>query len=278
MPSWRLSTRLLVVIHVGSARARPPRRFWFVSARPHCGAGRGPLLASGAGEYFAIVWPELPRNSTEVALIVFATIVATLDVRANSWITGGFLALELLVLVTLTALGLMHPSRGMNVFLIAAGRQQFRCAYCGTVALNHTTCAGGALDVGRLPKCRVLCRGDRRSWSKSRSRSSAVVGHCRRDSVGSAGCRNCRSRISSRPHDCISPHKCLCAGTRRPQCEHCDELWHRPRDRERPHRSHQCLGPDPLSRPHATARGQMSSTDGLPQFTTAFGHQCRRRL
>lgn len=79
--------------------------------------GVGALLAAGAGEYLAAVWPALPRRETAVLVIVCATIIAMLKVRTNAWITGGFLAVELLVLVALTVLGLMHPSRGVGAFV-----------------------------------------------------------------------------------------------------------------------------------------------------------------
>ena len=46
------------------------------------GPGVGALLAAGAGEYLTVVWPALPRIGTAVALIVFATTIATLNVRA----------------------------------------------------------------------------------------------------------------------------------------------------------------------------------------------------
>ena len=79
--------------------------------------GVGGILGAGASEYLAVVWPALSGRGTAVLVIICATSVAMLNVRTNSWVTGGFLALELLALVALTVLGLMHPSRGVGAFV-----------------------------------------------------------------------------------------------------------------------------------------------------------------
>ncbi len=79
------------------------------------GPAVGAILGAGAAESIVVVWPALSGTGTAVLALVFATVIATLSVRANSWIAGGFLGIELLVLLVLTVLGLAHPSRGIEV-------------------------------------------------------------------------------------------------------------------------------------------------------------------
>ncbi len=71
------------------------------------------VLALGAGNYLRGVWPELPVVPFAVGLTGFATVCGILNVRTNAVITGIFLAVELLALVALAALGFSHPARGV---------------------------------------------------------------------------------------------------------------------------------------------------------------------
>ena len=90
------------------------------------GMGVGAIMGAGASEYLRFVWPDLSATSTAVVVIALSTIVATLDVRTNSWVAGACFAIEVLLLVVLTILGLMQASRGVDsmlspLFVDAAG-------------------------------------------------------------------------------------------------------------------------------------------------------------
>ena len=69
------------------------------------------VLALGASAYLRAVWPDLPVTAVAVGFVGFATVLGVLNIRTNAVVTGLFLAVELIALVVLAALGLMHPSR-----------------------------------------------------------------------------------------------------------------------------------------------------------------------
>jgi len=77
------------------------------------------VIALGTGDYLSAAWSALDGVWVGVVVIVATTAVAALDIRTNAWVTGVFLATELLALVVLTVLGFLNPERGPGAFLSA---------------------------------------------------------------------------------------------------------------------------------------------------------------
>jgi len=71
------------------------------------------VLALGASEYIAVVVPELDQTAVAIAIIAATTLLGILHIRTNAWITGVFLALELLALAALAGLGLCNAERSL---------------------------------------------------------------------------------------------------------------------------------------------------------------------
>lgn len=70
-----------------------------------------PLFALGTADYLADVLTVDPRLAGVVVMLM-ATAIAILDVRANALVTGIFLALEVLAAAVVAVLGLAHAKRG----------------------------------------------------------------------------------------------------------------------------------------------------------------------
>lgn len=77
------------------------------------------VIALGTGDYLSAAWSALDGVWVGAVVIVATTVVAALDIRTNAWVTGVFLATELLALVVLTVLGFLHPERGPGALLSA---------------------------------------------------------------------------------------------------------------------------------------------------------------
>lgn len=76
------------------------------------------LMALGAVDYLSAFAPGLPRIPFAIALLVGSTLFSILNIRLNAWVTGLFLAVELVVLAALAALGLAHVHRPMSELLM----------------------------------------------------------------------------------------------------------------------------------------------------------------
>jgi amino acid transporter len=72
------------------------------------------VLALGAGDYIAVIVPGLNQTAVAVAIIAATTLLGILHIRTNAWVTGIFLALELLALAVLTVLGFMNIHRSLS--------------------------------------------------------------------------------------------------------------------------------------------------------------------
>jgi len=81
---------------------------WMVTA--------GPLMAVSAkfdATYLAEVFPGLPLPPTTYAVVLAGVLLALPKVRTSAFITGIFLAIEMLGVVALIATGLWHPTRDL---------------------------------------------------------------------------------------------------------------------------------------------------------------------
>ena len=76
------------------------------------------LSGYGVASYLAAVWPWLPPRPTAAVLVVVVTLVSVLNIRMNARVTGLFLAVELLSLLVLTALGFAAARRGLGPALL----------------------------------------------------------------------------------------------------------------------------------------------------------------
>jgi amino acid transporter len=82
------------------------------------------VIALGVGTYLSVLWPGLPGPSVAAVTCVLAAVVGVFDIKLNAWVTGIFLAIEILALVVVGGLGLLHPARPFTDLLahpVAAG-------------------------------------------------------------------------------------------------------------------------------------------------------------
>jgi amino acid transporter len=69
------------------------------------------VIALGVGIYLSAVFPGLNGPVVAAVTVVLAAVLGVLDVRINAWVTGIFLAIEILALVIVSSLGLFHVER-----------------------------------------------------------------------------------------------------------------------------------------------------------------------
>jgi amino acid transporter len=72
-----------------------------------------PLSALGVATYLSALAPGLPAIPTAVVLVTACTLMSVLNIRINALVTGAFLAVELLALGAVAAIGLTHPHRSL---------------------------------------------------------------------------------------------------------------------------------------------------------------------
>ena len=71
------------------------------------------VIGLGLSDVVSGVLPGLPVIPTAVAMVALATLAGILHIRLNAWITGVFLAVELLALAAIVALGAAEPVRSL---------------------------------------------------------------------------------------------------------------------------------------------------------------------
>ena len=71
------------------------------------------FTALGLADYARVLSPGLPALPLAAGAIVLATVIAVLRVRTGAWVTGLFLAVEVLALLLLSGVALLHPSRSL---------------------------------------------------------------------------------------------------------------------------------------------------------------------
>ncbi len=76
------------------------------------------VIALGTGEYLKSI-VTLDTRIAGAVVVALASAIAILRIRTNAWVTGVFLALELLALLTLTVLGILnfHADRVSSLFV-----------------------------------------------------------------------------------------------------------------------------------------------------------------
>lgn len=71
------------------------------------------VIGLGLSDVLSGVLPGLPVIPTAIAMVALATLAGILHIRLNAWITGVFLAVELLALAAIVALGAAEPVRSL---------------------------------------------------------------------------------------------------------------------------------------------------------------------
>ncbi|MEU3511697.1 APC family permease [Streptomyces longwoodensis] len=72
-----------------------------------------PVIAMGTADYLAPI-VHLDPSMTGAGVMLLATLAGLLDLRANAWITGIFLVLEVIAAALVAVLGFSHGHRGMG--------------------------------------------------------------------------------------------------------------------------------------------------------------------
>ncbi|MGV9712122.1 APC family permease [Gordonia sp. NPDC003424] len=77
------------------------------------------VIALGTGEYLGVAWSGLSGKWIGVGVILVTTVIATLNIRTNAWVTGLFLVVEIAAVAIVAVLGFMNISRGPGEFFHA---------------------------------------------------------------------------------------------------------------------------------------------------------------
>ncbi|KUM69429.1 APC family permease [Streptomyces sp. ISL-22] len=75
-----------------------------------------PVIAMGTADYLAPI-ADLDPSMTAAGVMLLATLAGLLDLRANAWITGVFLVLEVVAAAVVAVLGFAHAERGPDSLL-----------------------------------------------------------------------------------------------------------------------------------------------------------------
>jgi amino acid transporter len=78
-----------------------------------------PVAGLGLSAVLAAIWPGLPQIPLALAVVIGATLVSLLQIKVNAWITGAFLAVELVAAVLVIWFGFGHAVRDVGAFLAA---------------------------------------------------------------------------------------------------------------------------------------------------------------
>ncbi|MGI5448295.1 APC family permease [Streptomyces sp. CA-243310] len=78
-----------------------------------------PVIAMGTADYLAPVI-DVPAPLAGAGVMLLATLAGLLDLRANAWITGIFLVLEVIAAALVAVLGFAHSERGADVLVHGA--------------------------------------------------------------------------------------------------------------------------------------------------------------
>lgn len=77
------------------------------------------VIASGAGEYLGVLWSALGGTWVGIVVILLTTVIACIGIKANAWVTGVFLVIEIAALVVLTLVGFIHVTQPVSILWTA---------------------------------------------------------------------------------------------------------------------------------------------------------------
>ncbi|WP_261801650.1 APC family permease [Streptomyces sp. ISID311] len=100
-----------------------------------------PIIALGTADYLAPI-VHLDPQWTAAAVMLLATAMGLLDLRANAWITGIFLVLEVVACAVVAFLGFTHPQRPASVLVhpvIDAGNGHSSAVTAGLIVAGLAT-------------------------------------------------------------------------------------------------------------------------------------------
>lgn len=75
------------------------------------------VFALGVADYLGVTIAGMDPVVTALVVTLIATVISCLNIRTNAWVTGTFLAVEVLALVLLTWLGIVHIERPLTDIL-----------------------------------------------------------------------------------------------------------------------------------------------------------------
>lgn len=75
------------------------------------------VIALGVGTYLSVIFPNLNAPVVAAVTTLLATVLAVFDIKLNAWVTGVFLAIEMVALVVVSLLGFIHPARSFTDLL-----------------------------------------------------------------------------------------------------------------------------------------------------------------
>lgn len=75
-----------------------------------------PVIAMGTADYLAPL-VHIPASVAGAGVMLLATLAGLLDLRANAWITGVFLVLEVIAAGVVAVLGFAHSERGASALV-----------------------------------------------------------------------------------------------------------------------------------------------------------------
>ena len=76
-----------------------------------------PVAGLGVAAVLGVIVPRLPTVPIAIGVVVASTLVALLHIRVNAWVTGLFLAVEVVALAVIVSLGFGHIARPVATFL-----------------------------------------------------------------------------------------------------------------------------------------------------------------
>jgi len=76
------------------------------------------VMALAISEYLGVLNVQLPVIPTAILTIALATLIGTLNIRTNAALTGSFLVVEMIALITVVALGFFHISRPLSDLIL----------------------------------------------------------------------------------------------------------------------------------------------------------------
>lgn len=77
-----------------------------------------PVVALGIADVLGTMLTGLPRVPVALGVMALSTAVGILNIRVNAWLTGVFLAVEIIALAVLAGLGIAHPVNPIGGLLL----------------------------------------------------------------------------------------------------------------------------------------------------------------